>query len=406
MKTILPLAAVLGLTACESVEIQYTAPSKADDFASAEVQANEHYEYVAFPKAFILVRPVEQDTAKNTDDPASAKKTDGGASDKAKPEQRKGNDAGAVPEKPAAKKTPKAAAAVKGSAAASAAGASAPAGAKDKAGDAAAKKDEAPSTPPPTLSDSLASAVIDGKKWEAKVVLMPDDKRTFAVKGVTGFWKSTTIGLTKYQNSDMVSSVSSTAENLVPKRIGQAASFVAAAIQIVGALPVEGARKEAMPLQSFIVEVPGRGPKSDTINDDWTYSFAYDTEEPPVGTVSYKDFSEKAMNRKVAYWPTPACRSATLTIGRESDKTQAAFHITVSSSDVIRLQPLPAKGKVDFGSICGATASGTAAVDPVASASDDLQALQQAIKTIKDAKQPSSSASAAKGGGAASAPKK
>jgi hypothetical protein len=400
MRHLILLAVTLGLSGCESVEIEYAKPSSGGDFASAESQSNEHYEYVAFPKAFILVRPVEGDAANKAGETETARKTVGNASDMAKPARANGGNSAPSPASATGKKTGGGSAGEKGAAAAASApakGASAPGNAKDDPG----------ATPPPTLSDSLATAVIDGKKWEAKLVLMPDDTRTFVVKGVSGFWKSTTIGITRYQNSDMASSVSSTAENLVPKRIGQVASIIATAVQIGAVLGVSGEVIKPIPLQSFIVEVPAQGQMSDTINDDWTFKFAYDAEGMPAGTVSYKDFSEKAMNRKVAYWPTPACRSATLTIGRTSDSTRAAFHLIVSSPDVIRLQPLPAKGKVDFGSVCGATASGTASVDAVASLSDDLLAVQQAIKTIKDAKSAGDSASAPKAGGAAaSSPKK
>jgi len=349
VKTIYPLITLLSLAGCETVELQYTQPAEQGNFNAIEQQANDKYELFSFPKAYILVTPVQSDVKKETTPSSSA--TNQTESNQSKASSKKTGSTGTA-----------------------------------LTGNKTSANSET-STPPstaniPTLSNGLATAVIDGKQWEAKVVQLPDDARVLAVKGFSGFWKSTSIGITKYQNTDMVSSVSSTAENLVPKRLGQLASIVATAIQI-GALGVNGQQSSPLPLQPFIVEIPKR---SGTINGDWTYTFKYDESSPPPGTVSLSTFLENSMNRKVSYWPVPACRSATLVIGRGSDQTRSVFHVTVSSQDAIRLQPLPVKGKIELGSICGATMSGTATADDVATFSDDLQAVQQAIKTIKDAK--------------------
>ena len=354
MRAILSLASLTGLsalTACESVEVQYAAPARAGDYAAAESQAQDHYEFVALPKTYILVRPVDGSVGKsqNDDKPAAAKQADNGAA-------AAGRAAGAAPTA-AANATP-----------------------------------------------GLSTAVIDGKTWSATVIQLPDDQRTFVVRGVSGVWKSTTIGLTRTPNTDLVSSVSSTAENLAPKRIGQVASIVATTIQIAGTLAVSSLKPGEAPLIPFVVEVPGQGERSDTIpGDKWGYSFRYDSPELPPGTVTYEEFVTQGMNRKVAYWPIPACRSATLSIGTQQMPEAAVFHLVVSSSDVIRLQPLPSKGKVDFGSVCGATSSGTATSDLLTSVTDDLQAIQQAIKTIKDAKGAAKPAAAAPAGGSGGA---
>ncbi len=399
---------LFGLTACQHVEIQYAKPSPAGDFAAAEAQANDHYEFVAFPKAVILVQPVDDSAAAPKGDAKADDAKGGDKSDAAKTadDASKGapaqNGGKATTPKTPKKKTKQAG--VAAAASAPDAAASSPATDKTKTADDSKKNADAPVTPPPALSDSLASAVIDGKKWQAKVVLMPDDKRQFVAKGVVGFWKSTTIALTKYQNTDMVSSVSSTAENLVPKRIGQAASIVASVVKIGAVLGVDGQTITKLPLQSFRFEVPG-GSTSGTINDDWTYSFDYDSDGLPAGTVSFDVFSQNTANRTVGYWPVPACRSATLLVNRGSDHLTFVFHVIVSSPDAVRLQPLPVSGKVDFGSVCGSTTSGNATSDPLSVTSDDLTAVLQAVKTVKDAKSPDTGASGAAKGGAATTKK-
>lgn len=99
-----------------------------------------------------------------------------------------------------------------------------------------------------------------------------------AVRGVSGFWKSTAVGITKYQNTDLVSSISTKAENLFPKRLGQIASVVATAVQIGAVIGVSGgSNAEAMDLEPFVAEVPK---PSGRINNDWTYSFRYDNPTP------------------------------------------------------------------------------------------------------------------------------
>ncbi|WP_157056049.1 hypothetical protein [Candidatus Burkholderia verschuerenii] len=211
---------------------------------------------------------------------------------------------------------------------------------------------------------------------------MPDDTRTLAVKGVSGFFESTTIGLTKYQNSDLVSSVSSEAENLVPKRLGQFASVLATVVQ-VSSVVKKAPGTHPQSLEPFVIAVPSKT-DSNTINDDWNWSFTYDAGEP-AGTVSYHDFMTRSIDRTVSYFPTPACRTATLKIDRRSDRSVSQFHLVVVAPDLIRLQSLPVKGKIDLGTVCGASVSGTQSSDTLASISDDLSAFQSAVKTVKDA---------------------
>lgn len=350
MKAIIPFIAAVALVGCESVELQYSKPAEHGKFDEIESQANDKYEFFVFPKTYILVTPVLTEEIKADDQTITTSST---IVEKSKADNVK-KKTNTPPPGQATNKSPP-----------------------------TTSGTETTSVRP--VANDLSSATIDGKRWQAKVVQLPDLSRAITVRGVSGFWKSTAIGITKYPNTDMVSSVSSTAENLVPKRLGQVASVVGTAIKI-GALLASGAEVNPTNLQPFLVEIPQPSGK---INRDWIYTFKYD-EPPPPATISLDTFIEKTTNRTVSYWPVPACRSATLEIQRNSDKSRTAFHVTVSSADNIRLQPLPIKGKIELGSICGSTMSGTATTDNFSTFSDDFQALQQAIKTIKDARKAAS----------------
>ncbi|QXH53442.1 hypothetical protein KSS94_10145 [Pseudomonas fakonensis] len=329
MKAIVTSVVMLAVSGCSTaVDVQFREPAKGGDFKGVESLAKEHFEYIAIPNTYVLIRPVAQ----AADAPAAGKAT--------------------LETKQVAK--------------------------KDSAGTAA---DSTQKVDAKENARTTATALIDGKQWEAVVVQLPDDQRYLAVRGVTGFWKTSTVGLAKAENSDRVVSLNSKAENLVPKRLEQGAAIVGAIIKA----PAGVAATPKLPLRSFAFKVPASGPLDSTPATDWQYRFAYDSAGLPAGTVSYEDFRRNAVDKTVSYWPVPACRSATLELRRNSE-LEAVFHLTVSSADVLRLQPLPVDGQVNLGSVCGSSVSGTVSGDPVAAVSDNLKALQQAIKTVRDAK--------------------
>src|SRR6202000_1459741 len=113
----------------------------------------------------------------------------------------------------------------------------------------------------------------------------PDTTQAYLVKGVQGFFESTTLGVGHYQNSDLVSSVSVTAENLVPTRIGQIASIVASVISIAGVVGVSGGGPETK-LQPFTFEVPKDKVVNANLDDYWHYDFLFESDAQPSGTVT------------------------------------------------------------------------------------------------------------------------
>jgi hypothetical protein len=372
MRRIVPIAlACLVLFGCDTVQLQYQTPAAAGDFSAADQQASDHFEYFALNESYVLVSPASTATP---DKPKAASEAGGNAP----------QAGGAAKAKPAKKKV---------------AHAARPAGASDGGGAPAPAPAPAPAAgdgtaqnPPATANDPLTGVMIDNVKWTAQVVPMPSSQYGMAVKGVSNFWKTTTIGVSKYPNSDLVSSVSSKAENLVPKRIGQIAGVVATAVKIAGAA-VAGLPK--LPLESFSFAVNDTT-TTGSVNAAWNYELTFDSPLPPAGTVSMDDFLKNVQGKTVNYWPVPACRPATLTLYNKNNGKLYAFHIIVSSPEHVRLQPLSVDGKTDFGTVCAASTTGSTSPDTFGDLADDFTAVQQAVQTVKTAKAaPAAAASAA-----------
>lgn len=373
MRRVVPIAsACLVLYGCDTVQLQYQTPAPAGDFSAADQQASDHFEYFALNESYVLVSPASTATP---DKPKAGSDAGGNAPQAGageKPTQTNKKTAHAA--KPA------------GASDSGGGGAGAPASAA-AAGDGNSQNSPAPAIGP------LAGITIDNVKWTAQVVPMPSSQYGVAVKGVSNFWKTTTIGVSKYPNSDLVSSVSSKAENLVPKRIGQIAGIVATAAKIAA---VAAAGVPKLPLESFSFAV------SDTtttgnVNADWNYELTFDS-PPPSGTVSMGDFMKNVQGKTVNYWPVPACRSATLMLRHKSDGKVYAFHIVVSSPEHVRLQPLSVDGKTDFGTVCGASTTGATTSDTFGDLADDFTAVQQAVQTVKTAKAAPADGASAPGG--------
>jgi len=212
------------------------------------------------------------------------------------------------------------------------------------------------------------------------------------VRGVSGFWKTTSISIARYDNSDLPSSVTSKAENLVAKRLGQFAGVAASMVSIAGGLGLgvdSAGNQPNKPLLPFSIKVPENGPFVGTLNDGWSYRFDYDSDTLPAGTVSFDDFLAGVLGQTVSYWPVMACRTATVTVFPPNKATlgyQYSFNVVVASGAALRLQPVPIDGKLNPGAVCSASESGTTTADPVQTFADDLSALQQGIQKVKDAK--------------------
>jgi hypothetical protein len=373
------MALGLALSACSTtVEMQYQTNPPSNDYASVAKRASDHFEYVELSRMYIRVAP--QDIA------APANQQDGSPSTKPQADATATQDkagAGAGKSRKKGKAPAKAAAPSNG-------GTVTP---QQPAGTGSANStgsDEKAATSDPDAV--LKTTLIDGKKWTAAVVPISDDNYGFWVRGVTSYWTTTAISIARYENSDMVSSVSSKAENLVAKRLGQFAGAGAAMVKILGAAGIgvdsAGIEPEA-PLLPFSIAVPESGKDIGDLNDGWSYSFEYDSDKPVAGAIGFDSFMSGVANTKIAYWPVLACRTAVLTLFPPNNKGighNFAFNIVVSHPNVLRLQPVPVDGKLAIGAICGASETGTQSADPTQALVDSLSALQQGIQKVSDAK--------------------
>jgi hypothetical protein len=356
------------LAGCQTkVDLTYQAPSSAGNWIAADQQATAGFTYVELATAYIVVAPTAAAA------PATGAAPGSGAGSGSKPAAGKDSST-------AGKAKPKTAAATTSTA--------------DKAptdSPAAA----APAAAPATLDPALATTLIDGKSWTAKVIPVPKDTYGFLVRGDTkSFWKTTDLTISRYANSDIASAVTVKAQNLVATRIGQFAGVAASLVSVAGTLGVAGVQQvPAKPLLPFALAVSPSN-DSDSVNDGWTWSLTYDS-GPPAGTVSFADFLHNVASKTVSYWPTPACRAATLAVYPPNSATAYDFRVMVSTPDYIRLEPLPVDGTFTPGAICSASVTGTTSVDPVATFADEVSALQQGIEKAKPAKPAGSSSKAA-----------
>jgi hypothetical protein len=392
-RTAVSLISSFALFGCTTVEVQYKQPSSPATYDSAAKDADSRYEYFVLTRNSVLVSQAPDSSDDKKKDQGSTSRTNDSTSDAPH---------GAVPMASASPASPSA----RGGTASpgTSAGSTAPTGATNpKPSKSGQPETKAPSKgaattsgdkAPPSFDNPLGAALIDGKKWTATVVPIPDNRLALMVRGETGFWKNTTLGIVRFQNTDVVSSVSITAENLVPTRIAQVAGIAASVVKIgTGVLAMTpGERIPPRDLEPFVIDV-GRDNASGNVNDDWRYSFEFDDATPPAAAISIEDFRTQVAGKKVGFWPVPACRPATVKLTRKSSGSQYAFHVVVASPDHVRLQPLPVTGKMELGSVCGASVTGTAAADALATISDDLQAAQKAVETLTAAKKGSGGSS-------------
>lgn len=340
------------LAACQSLEIEYTAPPEAGKVAEIDAQAGKGYQFFVLPKMVILVAPVDdiRGGPEGTDRVSSATKPEASAGQTGGQSLRIGSAAARAASAPPAAPAMLAATGPRAAAA-------------DVTG---------------ADSNRLANATIDGKTWAAVPVPVADPANGFVVRGVAGVWQKTTLSISYYKNTDIPSSVSSNAENLFPKRVEQLTGIVAT---LLGGLSAVDSGSARSPLEPFKLEVPAESMKEPAeLQVGWTYQFEYAPSTKPSGTIDLAQFRELVKGRKVGYWPVPACRSATLTLARGRQKY--AFYLTVSSTDSLRLQPMPVAGKADLGTICNASISGQANGDHFADALSNLEALQKAEKKL------------------------
>jgi hypothetical protein len=376
----------VGVSACTtSVDLQYARPPEHGNLAAIAKQADDHYEYVELSDVYVKVAPDTAETKPKADEAVKPAGSTGTPVNRpqATAAQTQTTAPAARAQNPASNKkgvkSPSAAAAPKAQP-----GSTTP---KPAAGSTDTNTAAPPKANP--LDPALSMTTIDGKKWAATVVPVPSSDYGFMVRGVSSFWRSTTISISRYDNSNIASSVSSKAENLVAKRLGQFAGAAASIVKVGAALGVaDVAKPPSKPLLPFSIKIPASNDNG-KLNDGWTWGFEYDSSDKPAGTVTFSDFMTQVALKTVGYWPVPACRSGILTVfppTKDPVPYQYLFNVVVSTPQYVRLQSVPINGKLSPGVVCSASETGTTTDDPLQTLSDDFTALQQGIDKVKAAK--------------------
>jgi hypothetical protein len=402
------LTCALTLSGCQSVKVQFAPPPQGNDPKELAKLAKDGFSYFVLGTDYVLVAPTadvnsgqgkpKSEAAAPSTNPSGAGGAATGGSNVAGSSDSSADHSASSGKTASTTRTQHGSGTAAGAshtgAGTSGAGQSGSDSkpATDSQGKAAPATDT--NTAPPAFNNPLATTTIDKQSWSATVVPMPDPQQAYYVKGVSGFWDSTTLGVAHYQNSDLVSSISVTAQNLVPTRIGQIGSAIASIVGIAVTLGVSGV--SPTPLAPFYFKVPDTD-TSGNVDDYWVYQFKFDPAQQPAGTVTLDQWKQLIAGKtEVNYWPVPACRNATLTLGNSTldlAKKAYQFQLVVASQQYVRLQPLPVSGKLDLGTVCGSSTNGTTTVDTLGNVTDDLTAFQKAIQQIKSAKNPKSNSS-------------
>jgi hypothetical protein len=372
-----------ALAGCDTVHLQYKTPATAEADVLADADAGYHY--FALPRTYILVAPeAGQSQSSDGNKPASG---GGKPPNGSVPQGVNGAGKGGV-----VKNKPH-----KGGQNTSGSGSSSSSSGSDSG---SVKNDAGNGNPPAQTSGSnpakdLAKTQIGDTTWVASAVPMPDDANGLMVRGISGFWQSTTLGVGRYDNSDMPNTISSKAENLVPKRIGQLATALTTIMSISAAFGVEntpgGVTSQPPPsgpaLKPFTLPVEASD-TSGSLDGGWSYSLHFDSTIVP-DAMSFEKFKTDVDGKYVRYWPVPACRGVTLTLtppGTASSSVidhKPTFHLSVGTPDYVRPETLPVDGSLDLGTVCSGSAKGTMNADAASDAMADLQALQDAVSKLK-----------------------
>jgi hypothetical protein len=358
------------LASCDTVQVSY----KDSDTTTVLADAQDGYSYVELPRTYILVAP-DGSAAKSAGKAAGSGDSSGQMSVSAD------QGGGVVKNKARGKSKP---------------------GKHPGSSNGQQQGQSTPPQPDSAKTDStkssqtqqgydLANVRIDDQSWTAKAVPIPDADFAMMVKGTTGIWQNTTLGISRYDNSEMPKSVSSKAENLIPKYIGVAASAFAVVASVAAGVANKSGPESSAPtvgtLHPFSIPV-----REDQLTGNmggspgWKWAIAFDSPKVP-DSITYEEF-KKAMpasqSDSVGYWPVPACRSATLTLsyGDSPSPPSYEFHLTVGTPEHLRLESLPVDGSVDLGTVCSGSSKGTMKADEAQNVTNDLKALQNAVQQV------------------------
>lgn len=174
----------------------------------------------------------------------------------------------------------------------------------------------------------------------------------------------------RFGNTDIPSVVENEFTDLTVLRIqqaGQVAAAVASVTPAVVAPPVTATppRRAACPsgrtLTAFSVTIQNLMPKGDFLpvpgqDSCFEYQLRAVQDNGAADTVLRTEFRRLFVegNQAARIWPVPACRDVTLSVRSLEGAEIIATPLRVADPSLLRLMPLPQKGKIRFDPVCGA----------------------------------------------------
>lgn len=260
-------------------------------------------------------------------------------------------------------------------------------------------------------SQSATDSITVNKQSYSTSVVPVEGSHSYISQPVTGFFTSTQVNISKLQNTNIPSAISSTFTDNTVTRIDQIGGILAA-LAPLASLGVEPPCNTGSALKSFTLTLDQQGTGTIDKQPCWTYKVTFAT-PTPVGAVSWKTL-ESSMGASVKYFPVPACRDATIELavnykdgaGNAQSDLKATIVTKIADPDYVRLVPLPSKGTINMHPICGADVSDSPP-DRIGAGLADFGEVLKQIQTIEaSSKNTASTATANPPKAAAPAPAK
>jgi hypothetical protein len=226
-------------------------------------------------------------------------------------------------------------------------------------------------------ADTNASFAVGGRDGrQYRVAITPEEtgssEDSFLVIPRNDFTSRNDLKITRFGNTDIPSVVENEFTDQTLLRIqqaGQVAAAVASVVVAVAAAPASpvASTSESRPtcpsgkaLAAFSISIRELAPSSSFLpvpgQDCFEYQVSATQNSGPAETVSRTEFRRLffGTGQAAGVWPIPACRDVTLTVRREGGSTVLTTQLRIADPSLLRLMPLPQKGKIALDPICGA----------------------------------------------------
>lgn len=226
----------------------------------------------------------------------------------------------------------------------------------------------------PTSADATAPTIIgrDGQQYRIATTPAETDlpQDSFRATPRNDFTSRNALKITRFGNTDIPSVVENEFTDLTVLRIQQAGQIVAAVASAaavatvppsVAAPSLRAACPPGRPLTAFSVLVQNLTPTGSFQSVPGQENcFEYEIRAvqgsgaaDTVPRVQFRQiYIETGQDARV--WPVPACRDVVFSVRRVGGEEVLAAPLRIADPLLLRLMPLPRKGKITFDPICGA----------------------------------------------------